>query len=108
VNPFKKAPKVWLGVSQSVYWDPKVSGSTDLNVNYSWHLYKSLYLNTGWAAGLVYQRNDDSLTSYWRTGPQACLQYYIGNAFVYSGLDYDLITRGSSGWRYSFGIGLVF
>jgi len=108
-NPFKQAPNLWLGLSQGVAWEPKLSGSTDVNANWSWHLFKALYLNTGWSAGVVYSRGDGEFDSYWRTGPEATFQYYVGdNAFVYSGVNYDVITRGESGFRYSFGIGLSF
>ena len=105
-NPFKARPEVWLGVAQCVYWSPVFSGTTDLYADWNTHLFKELYLNTGWSVGAVYGSTE---TTLYRTGPELSLQYYTdGNAFVYVGANYDFITKGESGIRYSFGIGLTF
>lgn len=104
-NPFKQLPSLWLGVAQGVAWEPTFSGSTDLFADWSTHLYKDLWVNTGWSVGGVYDKSN----LVWRTGPEVTFQYYIGDsAFLYSGVNYDLQTQGKSGFRYSFGIGLSF
>ncbi len=103
-NPFKDLPNLWVGVAQEVYWTPSVGGSTDVNLNWSTHLYKELYINTGWSAGLEYSQNNVNL----RTGPEVTFEYYVGeNAFIYSGVNYD-IGQDYSGFRYSFGLGITF
>lgn len=105
-NPFKKAPQVWIGVAQSVYFAPSFSGSTDLYSDWNTQLTDKLYLNTGWSGGFVYDTKDASLL---RTGPEVSLEYYTSdNSFIYVGANYDMVTKGSSGLRYSFGIGLAF
>lgn len=107
-NPLKSAPSLWFGVNQGVYWEEGFSGSTDFNVNWSWHLKGDLYLNTGWSAGGEYWSECGFNVNY-RTGPEATLQYYFGNAFVYTGVNYDIgLSNQKNGWRYSFGIGLAF
>jgi hypothetical protein len=118
-NPLESAPNVWFGLVQGLYWEPKISGSTDINVNYSQHLFKELYVNVGWSAGVVYARGEDeegvkSTDYFFRTGPEVTFQNYVGdNAFIYAGVNYDLKTwreEGASegGFRYSFGVGLSF
>lgn len=117
-NPFKFAPNVWVGIVQGLYWEPDFAGSTDLNINYSWHLFKELYVNTGWSAGVEYTdvetESEDgtenvSFEGFFRTGPEVTFQYYVGdNAFLYSGVNYDFVSQGEDGFRYSFGIGLAF
>jgi hypothetical protein len=115
VNPFESLPNLWFGVVQSAAWDPKFYGSTDVNANYSWHLYKSLYLNTGWSGGVVYD-SDDTTENIWRTGPEATFQYYLGEeerAFIYAGVNYDIIVNhdkslAENGFRYSWGLGWTF
>jgi hypothetical protein len=106
-NPLSFAPSLWFGVVQGVYWEPTFSGSTDVNVNWSWQLYKSLYLNTGWSAGALYDTEFDPI---WRTGPEATFQYYVGDgAFLYTGVNYDIpLNGGERGFRYSVGVGLAF
>lgn len=116
-NPFKPLPNLWLGIVQGVAWDPQFFGATDVNANWSWHVFKELYLNTGWSFGAEYI---EGAQATWRTGPEATLQYYVGeNAFIYAGVNYDLYSKagGSNwqcnkdigdGWRYSIGIGITF
>jgi hypothetical protein len=107
-NPLKALPSLWFGLNQGFAWEPTFSGSSDVNVNWSWHVYKSLYLNTGWSVGAAY----DQHTVAWRTGPEVTFQYYIGDsAFLFAGANYDIQLdrdRGPNGFRYSFGIGLAF
>jgi hypothetical protein len=105
-NPFEKLSSLWVGVAQSIYWEPCVSGSTDVFVDWNTHVYKDLYLNTGWSVGTVYDRYASSI---FRTGPEVSLQYYTSdNAFIYAGINYDFVNRGNNGLRYSFGLGLSF
>lgn len=105
-NPFKSRPEVWLGVSQEVNWTPSFSGSTDLFADWAWKVYKdTVFLNTGWSVGSVY----DNESTVWRTGPEVSLQWYTSdNAFIYAGVNYDIVNKGDNGFRYSFGIGLAF
>ena len=116
VNPFKKLPNVWVGFQQSVAWTPTFAGSTDLIGEYSWHIYKNLWLNTGWTVGAVY---DNESSPAWRTGPEATAQFYIGNsAFIYGGVNYDLVqwgqnidkalANGENPFRFAWGIGTTF
>lgn len=117
-NPFKFAPSLWVGVVQGLYWEPDFAGSTDVNVNWSWHVFKGLYLNTGWSAGVEYSDVESesadgtesvSFEGYFRTGPEATFQYYVeDNAFIYAGVNYDFVTQGEDGFRYSVGVGLAF
>lgn len=108
-NPFEKRPEIWLGVAQSVYWEPKFAGSTDLFIDWSQNIWKEkLYLNAGWSGGVIYGDVDKTT---WRTGPEATLQYYTAdNAFIYAGVNYDVFesNKQEGGFRYSFGIGLSF
>lgn len=107
-NPFKTLPDLWVGAVQGLYWEPALSGSTDINSNWNFHIYKNLYLNTGWSVGALYSGGH---LDTWRTGPQATFEYYIGeNAFVYAGVDYDLWLSNSdaeNGFRWSFGLGIT-
>lgn len=106
VNPIEQLPSLWFGIAQGAACDPRFFGSTDLNVNWSWHLYDQLYLNTGWSGGAEYSEDTQAA---WRTGPETTLQYYIGDsAFIYAGCNYDLNKKADDGWRYSFGIGITF
>lgn len=99
-------PSLWLGVAQGVAWEPKFAGSTDLFSDWSWHLYKQLYVNTGWSGGAVYGVQGKTV---WRTGPELSLEYYVGDSsFVYAGVNYDFPSSGEKGFRYSFGIGMTF
>ena len=106
---------IWFGISQELSWSPSFEGATDLYSDWAWRIWKDkLYLNTGWSYGGVYDRQSIS----WRTGPEASLEYYTtGNAFIFAGINYDLLTKSSgSSWqtagpnalRYSFGIGIAF
>lgn len=109
-NPFEKRPEIWVGVAQSLYWEPKFAGSTDLFVDWSQNIWKEkLYANIGWSGGALYGDYDENPT--WRTGPELTLQYYTeGNAFIYAGVNYDVYesTKQEGNWRYSFGIGFTF
>jgi hypothetical protein len=113
-NPLEAAPNVWFGLVQGLYWEPKISGSTDVNVNYSQHLFGDLYVNGGWSAGIVYGRVQDeegvnSTEHFWRTGPEVTFQYYLSDdAFIYAGTNYDIVSEGSNGFRYSWGLGFAF
>ena len=114
-NPFKSRPEVWIGVAQSLYWEPSFAGSTDLYVDWSQAILPSLlndsvYLNLGWSGGALYD-NDASTETIWRTGPEVTVQYYTsGNAFIFAGVNYDVYRsdKQEGGFRYSFGIGLSF
>lgn len=107
-NPLESLPNLWFGAVQGVYWEPSFSGSTDINSNWNFHVYKNLYLNTGWSVGALYSTHE---LETWRTGPQATFELYIGdNAFIYTGVDYDLWLsnrEAESGFRWSFGVGLT-
>jgi len=109
-NPFKHRPEIWVGINQSLYWEPTFAGSTDLFVDWSQNIWKEkLYANIGWSGGALYGDYDKNPT--WRTGPEFTLQYYTeGNAFIYAGVNYDVFSSdGEEGnWRYSFGIGFTF
>lgn len=115
---FKTIPSLWVGVSQSLYWQPTFAGSTDIDIDWSINIYKQLlYLNPGWSVGKVYGANTS--IDLWRTGPEVTLQYYVcDNAYIYVGVNYDLITKelgdgwqtsgNNDGWRWGIGIGLEF
>lgn len=105
-NPLEEIPQIWVGLAQSLYWSPSVSGSTDLFIDWSQPIWKeTLYANVGWSVGITY----DDVDHYWRNGPELTLQYYVAeNAFIYSGVNYDFVKDGENGFRYSFGIGLAF
>lgn len=105
-NPFKHVPQVWVGVAQSLFWaSSSFDGSTDVFADWNTHIYKDLYLNTGWSVGSVYDKH----SHIWRTGPEVTLQYYTSdNAFIYLGANYDIVSEGNNGFRYGFGIGLAF
>ena len=95
VDPFKKAPNVWVGVAQSLSWEPSFAGETDVFSDYSWHIYQQLWLNTGWSGGISY----DTTATVWHTGPEASLEYYIGNSsFLFAGANFDLPSKGDSGF----------
>lgn len=106
-NPFEKVSNLWLGVAQGLYWEPNFAGSTDIFADWNTHLFKELYLNTGWSVGTVY---DKKSSSYYRTGPEVSFQYYTSdNAYIYVGANYDFVSKGEdNGLRYSFGVGLSF
>lgn len=109
-NPFKKYPQIWPGVSQSLYWEPKLAGSTDVFVDWSQNIWrKRIYANFGWSGGALY--GDYEKNPIWRTGPEFSIQYYTsGNAFIYTGVNYDLFesNKQEGGFRYNFGIGITF
>jgi hypothetical protein len=105
-NPLDAIPEIWVGVGQSLYWEPDFAGSTDLFVDWSLNAYRDIvYLNLGWSVGGLYDLDD----VIWRTGPQAFVQVYTSdNAFLYAGANWDFVDEGDDGLRYSFGIGLTF
>lgn len=107
-NPFKKLSSLWLGVGQSVAWEPKFTGSTDLFADWSAHLIGQLYVNTGWSAGALY---DTHALDYWRTGPEVTFEYYVGDSsFLFAGANYDVWRSHKSGddhFRFSWGLGLT-
>lgn len=104
---------IWFGINQELSWSPTFVAATDLYSDYIFTIVTDkLYLNTGWSAGATY----DTSTLGWRTGPEISLEYYtVGNAFIFGGVNYDLVTRDSSGWhtfgdnslRYVIGIGIA-
>ena len=116
-NPFKSYRNVWIGVQESVAWAPTFAGSTDLIGEYSWHIAGDLWLNTGWTVGAAY---DTATSAIYRTGPEATLQYYIGDsAFIFASGNYDLVQWGNNSvshsladsqtpLRFSWGIGITF
>lgn len=110
---------IWFGIAQEVGWDPVGSGATDLYADWTMPVLNKLfddklYLNTGWSFGAVY--GSDPLG--WRSGPEVSLEYYTsGNALIFAGINYDMITKDSRGWqvsgkssglRFSIGIGISF
>ena len=106
LNPFKSARNLWLGVAQSVAWSPQFAGSTDLDVNWSVHIYKQLYLLPGWSVGSVYQVNSSTV---WRTSPELQAQYYLSDdVFIIGQVNYDLVSQGKNDLRWSLGIGYEF
>ena len=111
IDPFQKLPSLWVGASQSVYWQPSILASTDIDADWNTQIYKNLYINSGWSAGSIYGKGGPG----YRTGPEAIFQYYTtDNSYIYFGVNYDLITNqqtdsnnsSGDGWRYSFGIGI--
>ena len=105
IDPFKKLPDLWVGVSQSAYWTPDFSGATDIDATWSYNAYGNLCLNPGWSAGTVYGNGNN----YNRTGPELTLQYYTSDdAYMYAGVNYDLNSNSRPDWRWSVGIGLEF
>lgn len=106
VNPFAAVPSLWVGGSQSLYWEPAFAGSTDLDADWSQQIYKQLYINPGWSVGNVYAVGSQD---FWRTGPEVTFQYYTSDdAYLYSGMNWDFVTSGKPGLRWSFGIGIEF
>ena len=106
LNPFKSARNLWLGVAQSVAWSPQFAGSTDLDANWSFHIYKQLYLLPGWSVGTVYQANSSAI---WRTSPELQAQYYLGDdVFIIGQVNYDFVSRGKNDFRWSLGVGFEF
>lgn len=109
-NPLEARPEVWVGIAQSLYWEPSFAGSTDLYVDWSQSITDSINVNVGWSGGVLYD-NDSETEHVWRTGPEATVQYYTAdNAFIYAGVNYDVYRsdKNEGGFRYSFGIGLSF
>jgi hypothetical protein len=105
INPIEKVPSLWFGIEQSLAWEPKFAGSTDLLIERSTHVYKNLYLNTGWTVGAEY----DSSSHVWRTGPEIVGEYYIGDSsFIYAGANYYFRAKGDGYLSFSWGIGLTF
>jgi hypothetical protein len=104
-DPIKSARALWVGASQSLYWQPKLAGSTDVDADWVMHIKSSnLYAEPGWSAGNVYGDGD-----FWRTGPEFIAQYYISDdSYIAANLNYDFVSKGSGGFRYSLGIGFEF
>lgn len=106
-NPFEFSPAIWVGVAQSIYWEPKFGGSTDFYVDWSQDIWDdTIYLNVGWSGGYVYT----SGLNYFRTGPELSIQYYThDNCFVFAGVNWDIWSEtGDNEIRYGFGIGILF
>lgn len=114
-NPLEARPEVWVGVAQSLYWEPNFAGSTDLFVDWSQAVLPSLlndklYVNVGWSGGLIYD-NESSTSSVWRSGPEVTFEYYTdGNAFFYLGANYDVYRSDDEEGEFSWkgGIGIAF
>jgi hypothetical protein len=98
---------IWVGISQSVAWEPSFAGSTDLDASYGINVWNGkLYVEPGWAGGWVY----DKYSYYTRTGPELIVEYYLkDNVFLYGQLNYDLFVTGAGekGLREAFGIGFA-
>ena len=117
IDPLKDLPDLWVGISQSLYWQPKFAGSTDIDGDWNVHIYKQVYLQGGWSFGDVYGSDSFNLL---RTGPEAILQYYVSDdVYFYGCVNYDLLTKDShggwqtdnrdnNGWRWSIGLGWEF
>ena len=118
IDPFKKLPELWVGVSQSLYWQPALAASTDIDAAWNFNITDKICVLGGWSIGDVYGASGvDNLI---RTGPEVIAQYYVSdNAYFYGAANYDLLTQQSgqgwqtsnsnnNGWRWSFGIGLEF
>ena len=104
-DPFKKLPNLWIGAAQSLSWEPSFAGETDIFSDYSWHLHKQLWLNTGWSVGGSYAAGTSII---WHTGPEASFEYYVGDsAFLFVGINFDMVSRGDNNFPYKFGIGLT-
>lgn len=119
IDPFKQLPSLWVGVSQSLYWQPAFQGSTDVDADWAIDIYKEkVYLDPGWSVGDVYGAK--SYNNVFRTGPEVTLQYYVSDdVYFYGTANYDLLTKESNGswqtsnnkdngWRWSIGLGWEF
>jgi hypothetical protein len=105
-NPLASARNLWFGVAQSVAWSPQFAGSTDLDANWSVHIYKQLYLLPGWSVGTVYQANSAAV---FRTSPELQAQYYLSDdVFLIGQVNYDLVSSGDNAFRWSLGLGWEF
>ncbi len=110
-NPLKALPNLWFSYNQEFYYEPDFGGASGLSVNWNWHLFGDLYLNTGYGTAILYDKNveTDDIDTDFRHGPEATFQYYVvENAFIFVGAAYDFVDKGQDGLRYSFGIGLAF
>jgi len=118
IDPFQKLPELWVGVSQSLYWQPAFAASTDIDADWNFNITDKICVLGGWSIGDVYGASDvDNLI---RTGPEVIVQYYVDDhAYLFGGVNYDLLTKqGGQGWqtsnsnnngfRWSIGIGLEF
>jgi hypothetical protein len=107
INPIAQASDLWFGVSQSLYWQPKFAGSTDVDADWSIHVYGQVYALPGWSVGGVY---DGQGGNFVRTGPEIIGQYYMGDdVYAFGQVNYDFVTdNGERGWRYALGIGWEF
>ena len=118
IDPFQKLPELWVGVSQSLYWQPAFAASTDIDAAWNFNITDKICVLGGWSIGDVYGAAD--INNLIRTGPEAIAQYYVSdNAYFYGAVNYDLLTQQSgqswqtsnsnnNGFRWSFGIGLEF
>ena len=116
-NPFEKLSSLWIGISQSVYWEPSFGGSTDVSLDWNVNVTDKICVLGGWSIGDVYGAGVDNLI---RTGPELIGQYYLSDdVFLYGQINYDLLTQQSGdGWqtsnssnngiRWSLGIGVEF
>jgi hypothetical protein len=117
IDPFQKLPELWVGVSQSLYWQPTFAASTDIDAAWNFNITDKICVLAGWSIGDIYGASDiDNLI---RTGPEVIAQYYVSDdAYFFGAVNYDLVTKNSSsgwqtdsennGWRFSAGIGLEF
>jgi hypothetical protein len=116
IDPFKQVPSIWVGASQSIYWQPLFGGATDIDADWNQQIWRNLYFNGGWSIGNVYGAGVSDL---WRTGPEILLQWYFNDhTYSYAGANYDLFTQESgkswrtsgsdNGVRWQAGIGLEF
>ncbi len=115
-NPFEKVAPLWVGISQSLYWEPSFGGSTDINADWNVNITDKICILGGWSLGDVYGAGVDNLI---RTGPELIGQYYLSDdAYLYGGINYDLLTHQNGNWngsnesnngfRWSIGIGVEF
>jgi len=99
-DPFKSLPKLWVGISQSLYWQPTLAGSTDIDIVWVFNAYKQLYVQPGWSVGDVYSKTSPN---FLRTGPEFTLQYYWTDHFyTSSGVNYDITKNAKNdGFRFT-------
>jgi hypothetical protein len=99
IDPFASVPSLWVGVSQSVYWQPAFAASTDVDADWVFNVHGNWYVNPGWSIGEVYGANTPRLT---RTGPEVEVQYYFNdNWFIAFNANYDLVTEQDGRWASS-------
>lgn len=93
-NFFESRPEVWLGLSQSVSWEPKFAGETAIDAAWSFDLFDGkVSILPGWYAGVTY----DSESSHCHSGPVLTGQYYMEeNIYTYVSASYDLVSKKNS------------